>query len=375
MTVDRVEALASLAVAGETAAALNLPSGRLLLERAWPRRPGHLLLEYRDGDALLPGQWVGDGHRLRRLGRALGRSAPGRVAVLGDRGLVLQAGGADERLPCLPALAGRPGAELVVHQPGRRAVVRLAGPPVRWVKLLRPGAVAGVRTAAAVAGAVPGLTTPRLLRADEATGRTVWTSLAGEPLHLLLGEDATAAAARRVGAAVRALHDTALPAGLPVHGPQDERRVLDGWLARRGWHAGPLPAEVPALAERVGRRLCAEPAEPVLIHRDLHDKQLTVTADGGVGLLDLDTLAVGEAALDLGNLLAHLELRALQGRCTPGQAGDLAAALVDGYRPSAQVRRRLPAYLAASRLRLWCVYAFRPRWRPLLDTLLARVEA
>ncbi|CAN5359656.1 hypothetical protein BH20ACT9_BH20ACT9_00690 [soil metagenome] len=28
--------------------------------------------------------------------------------------------------------------------------------------------------------------------------------------------------------------------------------------------------------------------------------------------------------------------------------------------------RRLPAYSAASRLRLWCVYGFRPRWRATL---------
>ncbi|WP_396134697.1 phosphotransferase [Cellulomonas sp. ATA003] len=49
------------------------------------------------------------------------------------------------------------------------------------------------------------------------------------------------------------------------------------------------------------------------VHRDLHDKQLLVDGSGGIGLLDFDLAAAGEAALDLANLLVHLELRVHQG--------------------------------------------------------------
>ena len=88
--------------------------------------------------------------------------------------------------------------------------------------------------------------------------------------------------------------------------------------------------------------------------------------------MDFDTLAVGEAALDLANALVHLELRALQGHCLPHLAETAAKALLEGYRPDRQVRRRLQAYADASRLRLVCVYALRPRQEPvsaLLDRL------
>lgn len=77
-------------------------------------------------------------------------------------------------------------------------------------------------------------------------------------------------------------------------------------------------------------------------------------------MLDFDTLAAGEGALDLANLLVHLELRALQGHCTAARAAELAAAVLDGYEPDRTVRDRLAAYAAATRLRLCAVYRFRP---------------
>ena len=40
-------------------------------------------------------------------------------------------------------------------------------------------------------------------------------------------------------------------------------------------------------------------------HRDLHEKQILVTARGA-GFLDFDTLSLADPALDAGNLLAHL---------------------------------------------------------------------
>ena len=95
------------------------------------------------------------------------------------------------------------------------------------------------------------------------------------------------------------------------------------------------------------------PCPPGLLHRDLHDGQILLAPDGTIGLLDADTLARGEPALDLGNLVAHLERFAPD----PAAATD---ALLDGYDPPADTARRLGAYTDAARLRLDCVYAFRP---------------
>ncbi len=78
-----------------------------------------------------------------------------------------------------------------------------------------------------------------------------------------------------------------------------------------------------------------------MLHRDLHDKQVVVGAH--IGLLDLDTLAVGERALDLANALAHLELRVDQGLMTAAAAGVARRAFLEGADPDPETRERIPA--------------------------------
>ncbi|MCE7989995.1 MAG: hypothetical protein DYG89_53290 [Caldilinea sp. CFX5] len=143
------------------------------------------------------------------------------------------------------------------------------------------------------------------------------------------------------------------------HTAGDEIEVLQRRLARLAIVAPALAPCVATMIERVATALTTASSPPVLLHRDFYDKQVFVTADGEVGLLDFDTLAVGEAALDLANGLVHFELRAWQKRCTWAQAAD-AAALLAHYQPSHQVEQRLAAYVDATRLRLACVYACRP---------------
>ncbi len=102
-----------------------------------------------------------------------------------------------------------------------------------------------------------------------------------------------------------------------------------------------------------------------MIHRDFYDKQVFVDPEGGIGVLDFDTLCVGEPALDVANMLVHLELRSWQGRCSRGPASKAAGAFLDGYDPPPKVQARLGAYRDSTRLRLACLYAYRPRWRHL----------
>lgn len=140
-----------------------------------------------------------------------------------------------------------------------------------------------------------------------------------------------------------------------MHDAAAEVAVLRRWTELAGaWDAADVPG-----VEAVAQALAAGPAEPpVLLHRDLHDRQVLVADDGSVGLLDFDLLAAGEPALDLANLLVHLELREHQGLLA--DAGVLRDAVLEAYRPSTATLTRLPAYAAATRLRLAAVYAFRP---------------
>ncbi len=138
-----------------------------------------------------------------------------------------------------------------------------------------------------------------------------------------------------------------------------------------------LLAPFQTLAEPVCAALTAGASSPVLLHRDFYDKQVfwdkTGSGAEADGLLDFDTLAVGEAALDLANALVHFELRALQGTCSPELAQAAAAALVTGYAPDSAVRGRMQVYANATRLRLACVYACRPAGISLSPQLFAQV--
>ena len=152
------------------------------------------------------------------------------------------------------------------------------------------------------------------------------------------------------------------PAGLPEHTGDDEANVLWRWFERAREHrALPLLDQLGAeVVETCQHLRTGDDGTRVLTHRDLHDKQL-LWDDDSLGLLDFDTAARGEAALDLGNLWAHVELRHVQGRLTQQDRdrildlllGDLAGSL-----PT--TAGRIAVYHRASRLRLAFVYAFRP---------------
>ncbi len=347
-------------------------AGPLELVRAWPRGPGRLTLEYRDADGdLLGAQWYADDAEHELAGRRI----PGSVQACAANGrpVLLQPRGADRRLPGLAPLLERPAAQLLVHRAERRGVVRLRTSGgdryAKAVRLERLGDLADASGRAATLVAGTPLAVPQPLEIDEAGGVVHFGALPGEALHDRLAEPAAAAAA---GAALRALHDRPPPPGLPVHDADAEAAVILSWINRL-FGAMPSPGRGPAISPARSAALRAAalapgiaaailqgpPSPPVPVHRDLHDKQVLLD-DNRVALLDCDTLARGEAALDLANLVVHLELRGLQGRCTGAEARAAADAALGAYAPSAATACRLPAYAAATRLRLACVYALRP---------------
>ena len=249
--------------------------------------------------------------------------------------------------------AATAGAVVVAHRAGRRAVLRTdAG----FVKLTRASRFAGV---AARAERVTGLTTlrsPRILRRNDERATLILEEVGVRTLLEAgreLGEEDFRAVWRTVGAGLTELARLD-PAGLPRHGVDDElaaiRRALEGAGLR-----------TPAEYARVERGLRSGAGEEGVLHRDLHDKQLLLPETGiaPVGLIDVDTLAVGERALDVANLLVHLELREVQGVLPEGRARLGAAALREAI-GGGELWERVPAYAAATRLRLAGVYAARP---------------
>ncbi|WP_152352538.1 phosphotransferase [Brachybacterium subflavum] len=318
------------------------------LARAWPRDEDHLLLDLRRPDgASVAGQWFRDPERAAHVAR----STPGARAE--DR-VVLQGAGADRRLRPLADLVAAPGHRLVAHRPERRAV--LAAPDA-FVKVLRPERLAPAAARARWA-AGQGLGAPEVLGTDAAAGILRTRALPGRRLTDLLDTADAAAACERAGhllARLASLDPQAedVPA-LGTHGPREEHAVIARWTRLAAVHAG---------AGRAGagggsRTLPAlpEPLRPVIAHRDLHDGQMLLAGDR-IGVLDVDLLALAHPALDLANLLVHLELRAEQGLLAdPAEA---AGAVLEGARPDAAVRGALPACAEATRLRLRAVYGLR----------------
>lgn len=343
--------------------------GRRLV-KATPRSAEHLLLEAQDRDGnLLAGQWFADPARAERVCAATRGAAPSAgVRRLGHGHVVLQPGGADRRLRRLPGLVEARGARLVAHRPERRGVVRQAWPDggQTYTKLVPTQRIGQVVRGARLT--LPGVETPRVTHVDERLGAVTFEALPGRPLFELLGDASPDTAridgiGRAVGEVVARLHRVEPPAGLPRHDAAAELAVTRRWVRLAAQHGllAHRSQAVEALWRTARDRLSSLPTGPTaVVHRDLHDKQILVD-DTQVGLLDFDLAAAGDPALDLANLLVHLDLRVLQGCSSRVQAQACARAIRQAYGVRPDVYPRILAYQLTTRIRLACVYAFRPR--------------
>lgn len=168
-------------------------------------------------------------------------------------------------------------------------------------------------------------------------------------------------AARRMGAALAAFHGSGVNCA--------KRWTIDRELSNavRTCEESLLePGRVRALECAIRKVAAAVPAAAeVPVHRDYYLDQLF---DCGLqtALFDLDDARQGEAALDVGNFLAHLTLRPLQfpevtRACAAARVPFLEAYLATA-RSTGDVLSRVRVYESTSLLRLAGVYAGRPRW-------------
>ena len=307
------------------------------LRRAWPEADGAIAFEAVDAS---------DG--LLRAGR-VERTGTWRLAPYA----------ADPDLPGLtPGLAADLGGRLVVHRPGRRAVV-VGERLVR--KIVRPGRAHRLcppQARRVFEGA--GLRVPGLV--GRGADHVDLELVPGRSLHEL--GDAGLAGWRRLARVwPDAVRDAA---ALPEHTGAHEAGVLHRWLVRAR-AAGALdvldalggPGRIERSIERACAALDEDRGPAVAAHRDLHDGQLLW--DGcDLSLIDLDTAATAEAALDLGNLAAHADLARVTGRLGAAAHDRVLGLLDDVAARLPTASRRLRAYTDAARLRLALVHVFRP---------------
>ncbi|WP_420111676.1 hypothetical protein [Pseudactinotalea sp.] len=334
------------------------------LDRALPRDGEHALLQVRDGaGASVAGQWFADHARAERVAEQTSHGAWGEAVERPLTDVVAQRRGADRRLRGLRDRCAEAGARLRAHRPERRAVVEIrTGEATRYVKVVRPEKL-GEAQVRAMTVSLDGVPTPRVLGVDSAAGTVTTAALTGPTVHeaIRMGAVDLGDHLHEVGRVLARLHAADAPADVGRHGPEAEIAVVDRWLGLAeayGALAAPRSA-VRAARARLPELLTHSWAPTALLHRDLHDKQIVLGA-AGPGLLDLDLLAMGDPALDLANLVVHLELRARQGLMPLDRATDLGERLLAGYAPDPRTRAAMAGYVLATRLRLVAVYSFRP---------------
>lgn len=356
--------------------------------RAWPKSETHVLLELRDSTGgTVAGQWFAHSHALA----AAENATPAPAFVAGN--VLIQPDGADAKLRALPQVLRCPPErepstalqQLVSHRPSRRAVVRHVdadGATLGYTKVVRASRAAEIARRGQLATELlnGAALTPRLLETSNVEkGILRWSVVAGDTLadlgtHPTWTSERGRDAWRAAGEAVTRLHSADPTAVDATHGPSDELRAIGNWL-QPAIALGLLERGlVDTAMSRVSELLLDGPTSALgVLHRDLHDKQILLDESGRIGLIDVDTLAVGERALDVANLLVHLDLRELQGNLTPEVAASSRESFLSAVGAASMPSARIEAYAAATRLRLAGVYAFRPRWRDVAAELLRQV--
>jgi Ser/Thr protein kinase RdoA (MazF antagonist) len=209
------------------------------------------------------------------------------------------------------------------RKPGRRRTLRARGPNgTAIVKIYasdRAAVVAG-RVASLAAGPRE-VAVPQVLHVDAERHAVVLSDVPGSPLRQAL-LDGELRRCRRVGVALGTWHtawDGAAPDGLRPHTVDRELEILRARAAKAS-------ALVARAVEDALARLADEWEPTTVVHRDLYEEQILIGRR--VGLIDLDDAALGPPELDVGNLLAHIELLELRrGR----DLGGGKRALLDGY--------------------------------------------
>ena len=217
------------------------------------------------------------------------------------------------------------------------------------------------------------LTLPRALVYDEARRTLLLEPVEGSRVADLDAEELMRGY-RRLGAALAALHNLRVPEELPAFERLTHTRVSQA--ARVIGTARPdVRREVSELAAELERRYETNAAARVCLHGDVHAKNFIARGDA-LALIDLDQCAAGDAAADLGSLLASLIYGDITSGASQHSAKTLGEAFLSGYAsaralPStASLRWHTAAALLAERA-LRSVNRVRPEGLARLGELLA----
>ena len=259
-----------------------------------------------------------DGGRSTReiLVAASGISVPdgSPVIAFGDIEIALWAYPNDPFLPGLataaqPDPAGRllsqlgvdapsPRLRLRAYRPGRRAVIEVNTAQARvFFKVVRPHRVADLQAKhTELSTAVP---VPHSHGWNKSIGLVALQAMPGKPLRLALESGR-----RRLPPAAQFL------SMLDSFPDSSSIATVKGPEQKTAFHARLLKAVTPELAGRIDaiveRTSVPVEEQTVPVHGDFHSSQLLVRGPNLTGLIDVDTVGIGQRSSDLAVLLAHM---------------------------------------------------------------------
>ena len=284
--------------------------------------------------------------------------------------------------PLIPSLAPEAAkGNVIVHRAHKRAVIHAGD---QYVKVFRPGRAVDASSKHRIATSLlagTSFNTPRILGAGADV--MVFSSLGGRSFYELGQDHARVTDASFDAAWSQWSYAWAVTASiaessdfhdsldsLPAHPAETEVANLQRWINHWLRHSQGVPeaaaarSALLARAEAAINTLRSSPADPLgWAHGDLHDKQIFGSGQtGGPGLLDFDDSCLAEAALDLANLDVHVGLRLRQKLLTPRRYVIAHRRIVATAEKLHVSPERFAGYAACTRLRLACLYSFRPPW-------------
>jgi hypothetical protein len=133
-----------------------------------------------------------------------------------------------------------------------------------------------------------------------------------------------------IGKALAELHGLD-PRGLISRADRPTPTRLRSYAQSIGFLCPDLAARVDRLAGLIASRFDDQPTVRCLIHGNFHANHVLLT-DQAVAILDMDTLGIGEPAVDLGGVLGALELMKLKSRAPAKRLDQLQYTIVNRYK-------------------------------------------
>jgi len=265
------------------------------------------------------------------------------------------------------------GVELVKHKPGKRCALAYTmdgcGRRSRlFAKTYRNHRGAGIfkkltRFSLRQAGAY-GVLVPKPVAYLPEIHMLVTEFVDGSSLAGPLYDGTSDTPAARMASTIAALHGCGVRCK-GKWGPREELSNTQRWIA----HVPRATERAEELLDRCRSELEGLPHHLEFpVHRDFYPEQV-MDSDGATVLLDLDDACSGDPALDLGNFLAHLQLRHLQFPDSTLGCNRARRVFLEQYRrrwpagiDAESLPKRIRFYEATSLLRLSGVYGQRERW-------------